>query len=611
VKQLLFAPLLGLLFASGALGQTREFDHQIYISQLGSAKDSLYQLILSRYDKYIAAHPEDYTVQLERCKLINTAYYDNYEDYNPNYEEAEQCAAQLAESFPGEPEVLLYRLDFLYGDSLLNVLKDVEDRIDGSDKWKLHKWDVYHRLAIYYQYNADDPEMVIYYGEISAQENDTLDVSLMLAEAYQKQFKNARAIEVLVAGMDSANTAGELNSKGTMLMELGATVDAMKAFKWAAVKDEDYESPGELAQAMIDNGLVAEARSYLVKDFLNSNEWTRDQKVVALLEYELTHGNGDSAKIYYRKLTDDNFLNDAFGIYRLRLIGSVPLAGWTFPDFGRLFLFICLILAMLMIPYVWILPMFYIGEFRTRNGRLLEEPTFRWHLGHLWAASFLWMASDFIGTMLLDYPTILSLFNDRIDSEILPAVNKRLASVDLTFMTGLAVGTSAMIRREDVAGLFMHIRSNSKMILRGVALAFLLRFGLGIYVLLLQGLGVDVATAHGPGSGTTDAIMAINKYYHPLLSLLFVVIIVPIYEEILFRGIFLSAAQRTMRLVVANGLQSAVFALAHQDMQLFPFFFAFGMVAGYATYRTRSLLTGTSMHMTNNLIAWIAIVARG
>src|SRR5688500_505515 len=93
-------------------------DHQYYLNMLGTAKDSLYHEILNAFDEQIKKYPHDVHVQLEKCRLIEKAYYDYYEEYNPNYEEATSCVKEITNRFPENPEALLYQAEFLYGDSL-------------------------------------------------------------------------------------------------------------------------------------------------------------------------------------------------------------------------------------------------------------------------------------------------------------------------------------------------------------------------------------------------------------------------------------------------------------------------------------------------------------
>ena len=72
--------------------------------------------------------------------------------------------------------------------------------------------------------------------------------------------------------------------------------------------------------------------------------------------------------------------------------------------------------------------------------------------------------------------------------------------------------------------------------------------------------------------------------------------------------VFLSSVEKHVNYLVANILQSFVFALVHQNLKLFIFYFVFGFIAGYYSHRTKSLLTGVTLHITNNLIAFIAII---
>jgi hypothetical protein len=78
--------------AFAQLQPAKPHDSQYYLNLLTGAKDSLYNEILHTFNTYIDAHPGDYIVQIERCKLIEEAYYNYDDEYNPHYEEAEYFA---------------------------------------------------------------------------------------------------------------------------------------------------------------------------------------------------------------------------------------------------------------------------------------------------------------------------------------------------------------------------------------------------------------------------------------------------------------------------------------------------------------------------------------
>lgn len=593
--------------------QSKSFniDHAHHLQQLGSARDSLYRTILSDYDQYIRLHPREHKVRIERCRFIETAYYDSYEDYNPNYELAQACADTLLQVFPRNPEVLLYPTVFLYGDTLGSYLHRLEDEIKlDTSVWKSYQWDLYHQLAQHYG-QAENDEMAIHYGELAIAYNDTLDVSLLLARSYRKLSRDIEALDALLLQVDSTDAVWSLNEKGRMLMELGANDKAIEAFRIASAKNTEVQNWGELANAMIKNGLIEEARGLLLKEVEASTAWNGSDALRKLWLYDMSYGSPDSAKHNYRKLVEQDFYNDVFGVDRMRMIAKAPLMGWNFVDAIHVLLLLLLLASVIVVPYLWILPIHYYGTYCRQQGKLFAQPTFQWGLRHLWIASSVWLASDVLALLFFDYPSITAMFGESTFGEEAPPVSKNVADLDIFFFVGLLVGSIALLKREDFEGFLQRLGGNMTHIGIGIMLAIALKIALSIYVVTFQNLGVDFTEGAMISASVTDSILSINKYYNPLLGFLFVVVFAPFYEEILFRGVFLSACQKNMALWLANLLQASVFALVHQSLVYFPFYLAFGLVAGYYTRKTGSLITGTSMHMMNNAMAFFYLVSVG
>ena len=204
-------------------------NHKIYLDILGHSKDSLYSKILLKYNDYISGHHSDFKVQIERCRFITNAYYDYSEDYNPKYEESEQCSRDLANRFPNTPEVLLFRAESLYGDSAIVFLTKVKSKMDVAPAaWENFSWKVYESLAKSYQ--KDSSRLAINCGLRAMKENDTLDLTLLIGKLYKGINSNKRAIEMLSSKLDKKQEPWELNQKGKLLLELGATDKAIQAF---------------------------------------------------------------------------------------------------------------------------------------------------------------------------------------------------------------------------------------------------------------------------------------------------------------------------------------------------------------------------------------------
>jgi uncharacterized protein len=609
----LFLLFLFVILASASFGQSGGFnpDHQVHVRILSSAKDSLYKITLDKYDSHVDVHPGEVKVRMERCKFIQHAYYNDYEDYNPNYDAAKSCVDSLLSDFPEDPQVLLFQTEFLNQDTLGAYYNLLEEKADNSETWENYRWILFKSMAEHFHYDGDYKKSA-YYGEMAVNENDTLDLTLLLGEAHKNLSNNEIAIGFLTTGLDSTASAWELNQKGTLLLELGEADSAIHAFRLASEKGEYIQNASELAKALIEKGLFDDAREYLLKDLNASGTWNEDQKLHMLFKHDLDYGSADSAKTSYVNFVNGKFMNDPFGIYRIRLAMKSPLAAWSFTDVGRILLLLALIAGIMIIPYLWILPIHYFGNYQRSKGVLLPQGTFHWTMRHFWIASSLWIFCHIFSGLIFDYPgTISAISESSVEPEFYEGVSKTMADINIFFFTISLIFCLGLIRNEDIKGFLPAVMNNGRAIANGVGLAFILKIGTMFYVLVMQGFGITF-NEEAPSiiASIQDHIVSINTFYNPWLGFLFVAILVPFYEEILFRGVFLSATERNMRFVFANILQSTVFALVHQEWKLFPFYFAFGMIAGHWTSKTKSLITSTSMHMANNFLAFLFILHR-
>jgi uncharacterized protein len=88
------------------------------------------------------------------------------------------------------------------------------------------------------------------------------------------------------------------------------------------------------------------------------------------------------------------------------------------------------------------------------------------------------------------------------------------------------------------------------------------------------------------------------------LALLLVALLVPVIEELVFRGLLLGGLSRHLGFGWANALQAALFAVIHDDPRRLPFYFAMGLTTGWLTRKTKSLAPAIALHALNNLIAF-------
>ena len=89
------------------------------------------------------------------------------------------------------------------------------------------------------------------------------------------------------------------------------------------------------------------------------------------------------------------------------------------------------------------------------------------------------------------------------------------------------------------------------------------------------------------------------------------VILAPVAEEVLFRGIALPALARRMGTFTAVVIVSALFAAIHFHVAGFPVLFTLGVALAVAYLRTCSLLVPITLHTTFNLATVLIVNLRG
>jgi membrane protease YdiL (CAAX protease family) len=95
----------------------------------------------------------------------------------------------------------------------------------------------------------------------------------------------------------------------------------------------------------------------------------------------------------------------------------------------------------------------------------------------------------------------------------------------------------------------------------------------------------------------------------PVALFFLLVVVAPVTEELLFRGVILRGLLRRFHPWVAIGMSSALFAIVHLNPWQLITAFAVGMVSGWFFLKTGSLWPCIAAHALNNLMAWLASVA--
>ncbi len=126
-----------------------------------------------------------------------------------------------------------------------------------------------------------------------------------------------------------------------------------------------------------------------------------------------------------------------------------------------------------------------------------------------------------------------------------------------------------------------------------------------LFVLVLLFTGQIDAVIGSRGGGTQSVLTA--KEGHPALQFFVLIVLSPVYEELLMRGIVFRGLRGKCGFWLSAVLSSALFALWHPDLRQIITGFFMGMVFALFYEVYRNILIPILFHMINNLLAFPAV----
>lgn len=128
----------------------------------------------------------------------------------------------------------------------------------------------------------------------------------------------------------------------------------------------------------------------------------------------------------------------------------------------------------------------------------------------------------------------------------------------------------------------------------------------GLVLIVVGLLGFDNSSM----SASNETIADIARLPRPLLVLALVVIAVltPLWEEVLFRGAFLSGFSRRYKPWLADVLSAALFAAVHLVLPTFAYLFALGVALALLRRFHQNLWAPVLLHATNNALVVLIVL---
>jgi membrane protease YdiL (CAAX protease family) len=145
-----------------------------------------------------------------------------------------------------------------------------------------------------------------------------------------------------------------------------------------------------------------------------------------------------------------------------------------------------------------------------------------------------------------------------------------------------------------------------RILLLGVAALFAVRVGTVIQLIVSnQTKHVQAGFEHFSVNAHAPAVTALSV----ALAVITIVVIAPIIEEIVFRGLLFGALAPRLGVLAAAIVSALLFGLIHGDPVLFPTLAALGFVAALSYAATGNLVVPIALHALNNALGAAALIA--
>lgn len=599
--------VISLYFLSILNIGAKTLDHELFLREMQNSSNQVYLQCLSKYDEYLSEFPDDIEVLIEKCKFIQFAQYSEDEEYNPNQTEFDNCVAYLTENFPDSPEVLIFQTSFLWGEELQAIFTKAEESIENNPE----KWSDENLAALYFKmatshYWNEETEQAYKYITKAIEKNDEHESSLEHVQILIEMGNKEEALNLLLTKNDTTKVTWELSQKANLLLQLEAYSEALELYEQINEIDSTFNNNLEIANTLEATGAFDSARPYLLAD--TSQHWDKELAIRNLLIHDIKYQDGAKCVQTYNSYRDLGYFTDSIGIYRLKIFFLHPFQPLKIRDFVSLFGFLLCIALLLVLPSIWILPIYFIGhyfKFLDKNQSLKTQ----WGLKAFWFVSAGYLLASFF-SVFINPELLYSFLNSSYLSPELTENQMGLAA--LIFILLFSVFGFAPLYKKNLSILGGNSWSVGKSLLVALGLILVYKAVTTLYVqigVLHFDLSIGkIASTFPIFLSSEQEVQALISTYGGLAGFFIVALLVPIYEEIIFRGVIFDACQKYLNANSAIAIQALLFATVHLDLFLFPAFFLFGIMTGVLRKKSGGLLSGIVFHIINNALAVIVLI---
>ena len=553
------------------------------VKQVTERKAAAYHDVIAEFDAAILTAPNDAALAVARCRFISQ-FTD--EDYGEWVEAApadlEACGQALSVRWRNAPVAQLFALEQLSGD---DAIKLGEKLFKASSQWPApQRRQLLTKLSESLEdENADRAgELAVMAARLGEPSRAALAVDHLVA---RKQFTAAAA---LLRDTPPATVTWQAKERIEAALALPDPHAAVAELRRYAKSGFEVEA-AIAARAHLRAGDVAVARKLLKG---NDGEGVALQQV--RFDAALAAHDFDAAAATVTMTDAEDFAANA-GRFAV-LLAQAPQMLWSGPMLFAALVCAAVVLVLVLVPGLLLVPVHYRGLVRRVRGRAAMPLLDGVGLRHAWIGGALMLCVPLLTAAVIEPGSLEAL----LGGETLPPADALFRITLWGTVLGLLCLVPVMrgMDLRQLVGDRTAIRESWRVLLAWACLV---------------GVGALVGLMNSQSGGSTetmqtkvvDALATSGRdTYGPLVALLVVALLVPIFEELVFRGLILGGLTRHISFGWANTLQAVLFAAIHDDMPRFPFYLALGLLAGWLVKKTRALGPAIALHVANNALAF-------
>lgn len=580
-----------------------EGSHEVLAQRVNGAQGAAYRQVLAELGAYLKRRPDDEVAAVERCRFMEAfAGGEDGGGVEGAGQEAEQCRKALAQGpLAATAAVRLFLLERDYGK---DAAAQAEALLPQSMAWtRAQRARLYGVLAA--RWRRQDPLKAGRYA-LQAVELDPASGQRLSAADYLSRIGAQRRAVAMIEGMPPQQwQAWTLRSAIASLIAMNEAQAALRLSRVRPDLQLDAATRVRLAHALLDAGDETAARA-LMKALLEEpapQYGYGPAQALELFEFQRDHGERADAIAAYRKLRDQGAAADPYGRWRLSLSWRYPDAPWQAGDWRGVGMLLLYLGLLALVPAFLVVPLHYRGAVLQAHGVALPppQPAWPWGLGRLWYALAVLFAGGGLGLYIFCYPQLEGLLRGVPLRNSPPADGASLAHLLLFSQALNLVALLPLLRGVSLVPMLKGHWPVGRSLLGGLGMALLV---------LLAGVILSRAARPGIalGSDTIRALQGIYTLYGAGALLLSMAVVVPLTEELMFRGVYLRVAARYVPFWLAAVIQALVFIGLHDQPGAYPALFLLALGGAWLARRSGGLLAPIALHLVNNSIAALTIM---